>query len=186
MIQNDVFFESEGDHWFKRNVTVSTARKDPDWPCGIADRLEFKKPVRYIAEADGANGYRLVRLSTGFESPECVGIDASHEAIDAARRSYLHPELHRARLTGCSLKRTFDLVIVSFVFHWIDRSASPTRSPGLMRLSPIAGICSLQVFCPIHRKSVSVNTDTTWRCIDIRKTTRRCSPVYTRIEKSRT
>ena len=177
MIQDDVFFESEGDHWFKRNVTVSTARKDHDWPCGIADRLEFKKPVTCIAEAGGSNGYRLARLSTRFESPKGVGIDASQVAIGAGRRSYLHPELHRARLTGCSLERTFDVVIVSFVFHWIDRSTSPTRSPGLMRLSPTAGICSLQGFCPIHRKNVSVNTGRTWRCIDISKTARRCSPV---------
>lgn len=122
MIQDKIFELSESDNWFSRNKKAILDRTpDKDLITGIISKLENKNKIKSVIELGSTNGYRLNFLKSIL--PECktfVGVDASNEAVkDGISRYGL--EMHKATIDKIELDKKFDLVIVNFVYHWIDR-----------------------------------------------------------------
>lgn len=120
MDQDDVFFAEEGDAWFLRNRQHIEGASGADWPLRLIEQLEQRTAIRDVAELGCANGWRLHVLSRQFPG-RIVGVDASEEAIRAGQRDYPHLELRRGLLQRLPVEGEFDLVIVNFVLHWVDR-----------------------------------------------------------------
>ena len=53
------------------------------------------------------------------------GIDASHELLDIARKSYPNIEFIQADAADFSVKEPVDAVFSNAVFHWIDKDRQP-------------------------------------------------------------
>ena len=120
MNQDEIFAKSEGDSWWLRNRAVlgtpEAVRDDP------VLRLVFRNKVKpkTALEVGCANGWRLeaLRLETGAA---CAGVDVSAAAIADGRERFPALDLRvgvasQLPVTGC-----FDLVVVYFVLHWVDR-----------------------------------------------------------------
>lgn len=120
--QDDVFLANEGDAWFRRNRAYfeEKAAAETDYPLSLIARYNLQ-PQR-VLEVGCSNGWRLnaVQLSLGCA---CVGVEPSEEAVLAGRSQYpsIDFRVGLASSLPCSANESYDLVIVNFVLHWIDR-----------------------------------------------------------------
>lgn len=122
MSQHDTFLHGEGDAWFARNA----AALEPDRAAGrdpvlrLLDRAGLRPAS--VLEVGAANGYRLAALAA------CTGCRAT--ALEPSARALADGQ---ARFPGVRFVRglahampelpdaAFDLIIVHFVLHWVDR-----------------------------------------------------------------
>lgn len=148
--QETIFFQSEGDAWFKRNKDALATGKKVDWPEFLLTQLSDLPGLGRVLELGCANGWRLnqLRQNLGVGSLRCVGVDASAEAIGAGQRSFPDLTLFRGMLSDVSLTESFDLVIVNFVLHWLDRSNLARAVSEIDRLIQDNGLLILGDFLP--------------------------------------
>ena len=122
MIQDKIFETTEADNWFLRNKdSIVSQKADNDFISSIIDKISKKNEIKSVIELGASNGFRLNFLKK--ELPNCtefVGVDISKEAVEDGRSRY-GVEMHQAALDNFSLDKKFDLVIVNFLYHWIDR-----------------------------------------------------------------
>ncbi len=77
---------------------------------------------RDVLEIGCANGYRLDKIARRYGCPT-TGVEPSAEAIADGRLRYPDVRFHRGTASDIPLIANFDLVIVNFVLHWVDRSS---------------------------------------------------------------
>lgn len=122
-LQDEVFWTTEGDKWFRRNRNslVDPSRLDQDFVLQMLEQL----PVRpqNVVEIGASNGYRLAEIQHRYGS-RCLAIEPSEEAITDGRQAYPNVEFRRGLAHDLPINsdEAFDVVIVNFVFHWIDRA----------------------------------------------------------------
>ena len=122
--QDDIFSASEGDQWFERNKAVIGVgeRLDSDVPLLLLSRHPEVQP-NDVLEIGCSNGWRLAELRKRYET-RCVGIDPSEEAIKQGQSAFSDLSLDCGLASNLPFEdASFDLVIFSFVLHWIDRSS---------------------------------------------------------------
>lgn len=128
--QDDVFEAGEGDRWFERN---RDALGHDDCPLRLIDRNALRPES--VLEIGCANGWRLAAIGAGAGAGDgdgdgdgdgasrLVGVDVSSAAIAAGMSSYPALDLRVGRADRLPIEdEVFDLVIVNYVFHWIDRA----------------------------------------------------------------
>ena len=130
MTQDQIFLESEGDAWFRRNRKALESAAEHDWPLRLIDKHLQLDSNSSVLEVGCANGWRLAELERRYGC-QCVGLDLSAEAIAAGRKGWPHLRLYRAGLgvdRGTWIKDTdwlkgwpYDVVICHFVLHWLVR-----------------------------------------------------------------
>ena len=148
MTQDNVFLEKEGDAWFNRNKSKLGNKIEHDWIFFLAKSLE-KKKIKRIVEIGCSNGWRLHFLAKEFRDVEVVGVDASEQAIMDGKKRYPELSLHHGLLSEASnTLGTFELVIVNFVFHWIDRTTLVKSLHELDKLTADGGRLILGDFLP--------------------------------------
>ncbi|MBL0059846.1 MAG: class I SAM-dependent methyltransferase [Elusimicrobia bacterium] len=150
--QETLFYSSEGDQWFRRNRTALVGF-DParDLPLRLMDLYQLR-PKR-VLEIGAANGYRLAEVNRRYGG-ETVGVEASQEAVQDGRRRYPSVRLLRGQATRLPVRGTFDLIIVNFVFHWIDRNLLLSAVAELDRFLSDQGFLLLGDFSPANRHRV--------------------------------
>jgi SAM-dependent methyltransferase len=137
-MQHDIFLGGEGDAWYRRNKTaLASPLNDLLTQYLLASDLEGKK----ILDIGCGNGRRLARIGG-----ERYGIDPSAEAIGS-----IAPPI-RAQV-GVSHQLDypdafFDVVVVSFVFHWLDRSVIQTTVSEIDRVLKHGGALCIMDFYP--------------------------------------
>lgn len=120
--QEQVFAGQEADQWFLRNKNVINAKsKENDICYNIIRQSLSKQQIRSVLELGCSNGYRLNFLKEVFSNDtKFVGCDVSKLAVEDGIKRY-GLELCCSSLADFSYSEQFDLVIVNFVLHWIDR-----------------------------------------------------------------
>ena len=122
MSQDIIFQESEGDNWFNRNREHLERRGVmTDWPLKLIARHRMS-PKR-VLEVGASFGWRLSDIRKNYHS-YCLGVEPSRKAIAFGRSHYKDISFRRGLMHRLPIHshKTFDLIIVSFVFHWVDRS----------------------------------------------------------------
>ena len=123
MNQNLIFLKNEGDQWFLRNKVKLLKRgvKD-DWPLRLIAKHKIRP--RKVLEIGCSNGWRLGEIYKRYRA-ECLGIEPSLRAIKDGRKNYPEVSFRRGLIDNLPIKPTekFDLVIVAFVFAWVDRQS---------------------------------------------------------------
>lgn len=125
--QDEVFLKKEGDHWYQRNKSnlLKEEKRKNDPVLHMLQSLPWFKP-RNVLEVGCANGWRLDEVAKRYESTSAVsvtGLEPSAQAIEEGSKAY--PSVKFVQGVGTALpfsEKTFDCLIVHFVFHWIDRS----------------------------------------------------------------
>ena len=121
--QDDIFWNQEADNYFHRRN--HSDRSD-------ADRLQDDLPLELIrrnaitaspiAEIGAYNGFRLAEMNAE-SGCDATAFEPSSLAIEEGRR--LYPQVQFIRNTSTALDAAdgdFNMVIIDFVLHWIDRS----------------------------------------------------------------
>jgi SAM-dependent methyltransferase len=142
--QDEIFAASEGDNYFARNKW-QTFDPEQDLPLRLL-RLYGLKPSS-VLEIGAADGCRLAVIADRYRA-KVMGIDPSANAIESGRERFPQVEFLQATAGKVPLQDVFDLVIVNFVLHWIDRSTLLRSVAEIDRLISDGGFLILGDFAP--------------------------------------
>lgn len=122
--QDRIFFEREGDEWYGRNRSVL---RNPDYlsidiPLFVMGK--FGIVPRRALEIGCSNGWRLSEITKRF-SCECHGVEPSEKAVKEGTELYPGITLRRGLASALPYQEgeKFDVVIVSYVLHWVSRNS---------------------------------------------------------------
>lgn len=148
MMQDRVFKEYEGNHWYERNASHLDAQGD-DY---IVDMIRYLgvKPEK-VAEVGCSNGYRLEHIRREFTA-DCCGFDASMKAIQEGRNLYPDVEFIHSTVADIESDDVYDLVICNFVLCWIDRKTLLHSIAKIDDLVQPGGILVLGDFLPDYQQ----------------------------------
>jgi SAM-dependent methyltransferase len=152
VLQDKLFSEFEGDRWFERNRKVlNTFDASADLPLRLIG-LYGLTPER-VLEIGAANGFRLaaIRERTGAEA---VAVEPSAQAVLNGKASFPFIAFIRGTASAVPLRESFDLVIVNFVFHWIDRQNLLRAVAEVDRLVSDGGYLLIGDFHPANQLQV--------------------------------
>jgi SAM-dependent methyltransferase len=165
--QTDIFSADEGDNWFRRNVASLDGRSGPDHVVEFLSRWNEGEPVHSVCELGCSNGWKLAAIAGRFPAVErLAGSDLSRAAIRDGRRRWPQLELAVGSIDRPELRGVFDVVIVSFVFHWVARDRLAASVAAVDRLVRGGGALILADFLPDrpcarpyhHRTDVEIYT----------------------------
>lgn len=149
MTQDHLFASGEGNNWYRRNLEALGDKDKIDWPLFVFDLIGNKDVINSVIELGCCNGFRLDRLKREYlPQARCVGIDASGEAIAAGASQYPALELHQGKLDDPYVQEQFDLVIINYVLHWVDRSTLTQSIAAVDRFVKDGGFLLLGDFLP--------------------------------------
>lgn len=154
--QDEVFWESEGDRWFARNkdalVREYTSSTDP-----ILRLMSVLELVpRRVLEVGASNGARLDAVRRTYRA-DCIAVEPSMQALGDGQARFPHVQFVRGLAQDLSLieEGPFDLVIVSFVFHWISRGELLKSCSEVDRVVEEGGHLIISDFLPAFPTRVS-------------------------------
>lgn len=121
--QTDIFSSGEGDNWYRRNRTTMSDTKSHDPVLSmIVAAADRGAQFRSVCELGCAKGWRLAALRDELPGLQrLAGSDVSARAIVDGKSSWPEIELTVGSLDEPNIDGKFDVVIVSFVFHWVAR-----------------------------------------------------------------
>lgn len=118
--QDQIFEAFEGDNWFKRNRDVlERFNPEGDLPLKLINLYQLS-PSK-VLEVGAANGFRLAVISERYGA-KVVAVEPSLEAIRDGKARFPSIEFVRGGAYALPLQGVYDLIIINFVFHWIDRT----------------------------------------------------------------
>lgn len=119
-MQDKVFLNGEGDAYFERNRHALCGNWSSDWPLRLINEYHLK-PQR-VLEVGCMNGWRLAAINATLGC-HCLGIDPSPKALEDGIQRFPNVQFRigRAGLLFGVWDLTFDLIIVHYVLHWVDR-----------------------------------------------------------------
>lgn len=150
MRQETIFSEGEGDAWFERNREPYDPEVDPVIHCLHSRSIE----PREILEIGASRGDRLAELNRRFGA-RVTAVDPSVNAATEGRKHF--PAVQFVTATAKSLPfpdDSFDLVVATFVFHWIDRKSLLTSAAEVDRVLKPDGHLVLADFAPFGPRKV--------------------------------
>ncbi len=120
--QDSIFARTEGDAWYRRNAEAMASPEIRENDPALELIFSIDRPLGSVLEVGCATGWRLDAVATETGAL-CVGVDVSEEALKEGKRRFGDLVLLRARASSLPIAAGvfFDLVVASFVFHWIDR-----------------------------------------------------------------
>jgi ubiquinone/menaquinone biosynthesis C-methylase UbiE len=147
MSQDNVFLNFEGDNWFKRNMNDLVGSKDNDFIINLIHLYNITP--KNVLEIGASNGWRLNEINRKYGC-NCVAVEPSELAIKAGKEKYPHIEFHRALANELPFdnNQKFDLVIISFVFHWIGREQLFKSVSEIDRVLSDGGLLMIGDFMP--------------------------------------
>lgn len=156
MTQDNMFWHREGNQWFQRNKPLLT---DADWLANdpVLRIIEMSGLIpRNVLEVGASNGYRLQALHHRFNC-QVTAVEPSQEAINDGQVRYPTIKFFRGLASHIPVEEDgqFNLVIVNFVFHWIDRSMLLRSVAEVDRMLADDGYLIVGDFYPDHPERVS-------------------------------
>jgi SAM-dependent methyltransferase len=148
MSQDIIFSEGEGDAWFERNRAFYQQERDPVLNFLSSQSIE----PRAILEIGASRGDRLAVLRDRYHAA-VTAVEPSSEAVADGRNHF--PEIRFFIATAKLLPlpdESADLVIVNFVFHWIDRRSLLASAAEIDRVLKPEGNLLIGDFAPFEPK----------------------------------
>jgi len=152
--QSQVFLDSEGDAWFRRNEeAVNSKTSYPETETIKRVLGHFKDDINRVLEVGCANGAKLFDLCSFFEA-EGFGVDPSKTAVKSGQE--LHKHLNFAVSTASNLPHldnSFDLVFFGFCLYLVDRNDLLKAVSEADRVLKAGGYLAILDFDPKQRHS---------------------------------
>lgn len=143
--QKNIFLSSEGDEWYKRNLSAIENKKEED-PVLKIMALYDSTPKKTL-EIGCSNGWRLSRLEKATNS-QCFGIDPSSQAIEDGKEKYPHIQLKTGSADDIPFEKSmFDCVILGYCLYLCDRDDLFKIAYEVDRVLQDNGIVVIYDFC---------------------------------------
>lgn len=146
-----IFDTNDADAWYIRNAAALTAARCDDDPVtrAIEDAGILTGDARRVCELGASNGWRLAGLSQRYPDHAYTAMDLSPKAVAAGQEAWPHLcySANGLEATG-AVDGAFNVAIVSYVLHWIDRDALPTVVREIDRILTGGGVLVLADFWP--------------------------------------
>lgn len=146
-----IFDTKDADAWYTRNAAVLTAARCDTDPvtATIAESGILTGEPRRVCEVGASNGWRLAGLSTRYPQHAYTAMDLSPKAIAAGQTAWPHLCYAANGLVATgAVDGAFNVVIVSFVLHWMARDALPGVVREVDRILTGGGMLVLADFWP--------------------------------------
>lgn len=145
--QDELFWTSEADAWFERNRAALAARDLADDPVLEALDAVGAQPAS-VLEIGASNGYRLHAVHERYGAA-CTAVEPSAAAIANGRQRYAPVRFERGVAHDVPIDgERFEVVILHFVLHWVDRRHLLASVAEADRLLADGGLLVLGDFCP--------------------------------------
>jgi SAM-dependent methyltransferase len=118
--QGNIFKNFEGDRWFQRNRD-GLRSFDPQQDLPLKTLNLYDLQPKTVLEIGASNGFRLACMNDVLGC-RATAVEASAQAVEDGQRRYPDVQFIRAEAHSIPLHETYDLVIVNFVLHWVDRN----------------------------------------------------------------
>ena len=152
MLQDEVFLRSEGDSWLVRNRNaLSGFDPSADLPLRLMELYGLRPES--VLEIGAANGFRLAAIYRRTRA-RMVAVEPSAQAIREGQASYPFVTFVHGTADAVPLRDCYDLVVMNFVFHWIDRATLLRSAAELDRLVSDGGFLIIGDFQPANRLRV--------------------------------
>lgn len=150
--QDQIFASFEGDKWFERNKSA-LEHFDPtvDLPFKIMELYQLQP--RKVLEIGAANGFRLAAIAERYGA-RVVAVECSAQAMRDGKSKFPRVMFVRGEACAVPLQELFDLIIVNFVFHWIDRTKLVRSIAEIDRLLLDGGFLIIGDFYPSNLTKV--------------------------------
>jgi SAM-dependent methyltransferase len=150
--QDEIFAAFEGNSWFARNKTaLQHYAREADIPLRLLALYDIQP--KQVLEVGAANGFRLATLATRYGA-RTVAVEPSTDAIANGQRLFPAVEFVRGEAHDLPLQERFDLVIINFVLHWVDRCHLLPAIAEIDRVLADKGHLLIGDFCPSHPTKV--------------------------------
>ncbi len=147
--QDDIFADFEGDRWFQRNRSLIAAfDSERDLPLKLLELYGLRP--KSVLEVGAANGFRLAAISRMLDA-RVVALEPSSEARADGITRFPEVEFVAGHAAAIPLRESFDLVIVDFVFHWVDRRVLAKSAAEIDRVVADGGCLIVGDFFPSNR-----------------------------------
>ncbi len=157
MTQDDIFLnQGEANAWFERNrdKLISPHAIDEDLACWMMDVYHLSPGL--VLEVGASNGWRLEAIRQRHFGAQCFGVEPSVMAIEDGQQRYPYVQFRQGTASDIPFYDSlFQLVIVSYVFHWIDRSLLLASMAEIDRVLASDGCLIIQDFAPDHPSKVA-------------------------------
>ena len=168
------FEVQDADAWFQRNaaalvparciqdIVTNVIRErgllsgDRDGASGHRDEAIGKGRPLTVIELGASNGWRLDGLRRIAPAHRYIAVELSGEAVQAGRAAY--PEIKFLEASIAAVPRPdacADLIIISFVLHWISREELPGVVAEVDRLLAPGGVLVIADFWPSENRTVA-------------------------------
>lgn len=145
-MQDEVFAQGEGDRYHERNRLKYITMIDND-PVLLVLKASGIQP-QHVLEIGCATGWRLEEIRKRYGA-RCLGIDPSDKAIEEGRALYNVP-LMAGLLEDMYLNTAdYDLIVLSFVLHWVDRAKLLKMLAEIDRMLKADGCLAISDFMPL-------------------------------------
>lgn len=154
MQQDKVFEESEGDAYFRRNLPgILNVAQDMslDVPLRLMEMYNLRPEM--VLEVGAANGFRLEEIRRRYGC-DCVGVDASADAVEDGQSRHPKITMGQGLASEIPWDDPFDLVIVNYVLHWVDRSNLLATAAEIDRMVKDGGYLIVGDFAPANKLRV--------------------------------
>jgi len=148
MGQDEVFKAFEGDNYFNRNK-MDLKQKNLKNDIVLKMINLFNIAPKKVLELGCANGYRLNYLQKNLKC-QCYGVDCSKMAIADGQKRYKGVKLSCSGVENLIFKNGFfDLVIINFLLHWVERKILPCIISEADRVLKNKGLLIIGDFFPL-------------------------------------
>src|SRR5215467_15150860 len=149
MNQDEIFLQSEGDRWLARNKAAISIPEYAIHDHVIQIVTTMNLAPRNVLEIGASNGWRLNEIARRFGS-RVTAVEPSSDAIKDGQARFPSVQFLRGAASELPLdaEARFDLVIINFVFHWIDRSTLLRSVAEIDRVLPDGGFVLIGDFYP--------------------------------------
>lgn len=152
MTQDEIFAACEGNQWFARNQ-AALQRYDSEADIPLRLLALYNIQPTQVLEVGAANGFRVATLAARYGA-RAVALEPSTDAIADGQRRFPSVEFIRAEAHHLPVQESFDLVIVNFVLHWVDRRHLLSTIAEVDRVLADGGYLLIGDFCPTNPTKV--------------------------------
>ena len=144
--QDQIFETGEGDQWFARNKQgLEQFDPETDFPLRLMSLYDLHPTS--VLEIGAASGVRGAAIAKRCKS-RVVALEPSADAVRYGKSRFPKVEFVRGAASAIPLKDSFDLIVVNFVFHWIDRANLLRSVAEVDRVLADGGFLIIGDFCP--------------------------------------
>jgi SAM-dependent methyltransferase len=147
--QLSAILAGEGDRYFERVRTHTLQEADPEKDPPLRMLATYDLHPKNVLEVGAANGYRLATIARLYGA-NASGVEPGEAAVADGHTRFPAVRLLQGRGDAIPYEEQFDLVIINFVFHWIDRSVLLRTVAEIDRVVEDGGFLLIGDFYPKH------------------------------------